>query len=244
VRSSTRNGKTERKSHYSYRRGKRNRKSDRVAGRTRRRTHHRGVYQAGDAEKLAEEAVGDITPVYADISKEEDAVSLVRAAVERFGGVDILVNNAGVEAPGLITETTDEIWNRLIDINLKGAFLCTKYAIPEMLKRGKGAIVNNSSINGIQGNHRLVAYCASRQTRDSREPRLPAAIENTRMRERSIGRAADLDESPRKPIEKHPIGRLGQPEEVVYAMLFLASDEASFITGVVLPIDSGRSIRY
>jgi NAD(P)-dependent dehydrogenase (short-subunit alcohol dehydrogenase family) len=157
-----------------------------------------------------------------------------------------------------VTETTDEEWHRVLDVNLKSQFLCARHAVPPMLARGKGAIVNNASINGIRGNHRLVGYSASKggivamtmAMALDYAPRgirvncvCPAAIENTPMDARSAARAPDLKKHREYLIAKHPIGRLGQPEDVAYAMLFLASDEAGFITGVALPIDGGRSIR-
>lgn len=220
-----------------------------------------GVHAAADIAPLEAEArglPGAVVGLQVDVSDEEDVRRLVGAAVERFGGLDIIFNNAGVELPGLVTETTDEEWQRTLDVNLKGVFLGCKYAVPEMLKRGGGAIVNNASINGIRGNHRLVAYSASKGgvvalTRalalDYADKGIrvnclcPAAIERTRLEERGIANAPDPEERRRYLLAKHPIGRLGRPEEVAYAALFLASDEASFITGVALPIDGGRSIR-
>ena len=147
-----------------------------------------------------------------------------------------------------MTETTDEQWQRLIDVNLKGQFLCARQAVPLMLARGRGSIVNNASINGIRGNHRLVAYSASKggvvattmAMALDYAPRgirvncvCPAAIENTRMDAISAARAPDPQQRREYLLAKH----------VAYAMLFLASDESSFITGVALPVDGGRSIR-
>lgn len=220
-----------------------------------------GVFEPGDGPVLERDAAGlpgPVAPVQADISHEEDAALLIRSAVERYGGLDILVNNAGIDRVGLITETSDDDWNRLIDVNLKGAFLCSKHAIPEMLKRGGGSIVNNASINGIRGNHRLAAYAASKGGVVALTMALaidyadqgirvncvcPAAIEHTRMHDGSLQRYENPEEHLRALIAKHPMGRLGKPREVAHAMLFLASDEASFITGAVLPVDGGRSIR-
>ncbi len=218
-----------------------------------------GVYEPGDGPALERDtAPGSLFSVEADISEDAGAARLVRAAVDHFGGLDILVNNAGTESPGTVTETTAEQWQRLIDVNLKGAFLCAKHAVPEMLKRGCGSIVNNASINAIRGNHRLVAYSASKggvvgltlAMAIDYAPRnirvncvCPATIEGTRMMDRSLAREADLPAQREYLLAKHPLGRLGRPAEVAYAMLFLASDEASFITGVVLPVDGGRSIR-
>jgi NAD(P)-dependent dehydrogenase (short-subunit alcohol dehydrogenase family) len=218
-------------------------------------------YESGDdveLERSAGELSSRIAAVRADVRREEDAAALARTAVERFGGLDILVNNAGIEMPGLATETTAEMWADIIDVNLKGVFFCSKHAVAEMLKAGRGAIVNISSINGIRGNHRLVAYSASKggvvaitraMALDHAPENIrvncvcPATIENTRMMDASMKRQANPDEHRRYLLAKHPMGRLGRPEEVANAVLFLASDEASFITGITLPIDGGRSIR-
>jgi NAD(P)-dependent dehydrogenase (short-subunit alcohol dehydrogenase family) len=168
------------------------------------------------------------------------------------------VNNAGVTLGALITETSEEEWQRVLDVNLKGVFLCSKHAVPEMLKRPGGSIVNVASINAIRGNHRLVAYSASKggvvgvtlaMALDYAPHNIrvncvcPATIEGTRMVQAALPGAEKDDEMRRYWIAKHPLGRCGRPEEVAYPILFLASDEASFITGVTLPIDGGRSIR-
>jgi len=217
-----------------------------------------GVYETGDGPALERDAGGSLVAVEADVSQDAGAAQLVRAAVDRFGGLDILVNNAGAESPGTATETTEEQWQRLIDVNLKAVFLCSKHAVPEMLRRGGGSIVNNASINAIRGNHRLVAYSASKggvvgitlaMAIDHAPQNIrvncvcPATIEGTRMVDRALAREPDPQAKRDYLLAKHPMGRLGRPEEVAWAMLFLASDEASFITGVTLPIDGGRSIR-
>jgi NAD(P)-dependent dehydrogenase (short-subunit alcohol dehydrogenase family) len=220
-----------------------------------------GTFEAGDREAIEDAALslpGSLMACDADVTRESEVKRLVRAAVERYGGVDILVNNAGTESEADVADTTLEQWQEVIDVNLKGVFLCSKHAVPEMFKRGKGAIVNTASINAIRGNHRLAAYSASKggvvgltlAMAIDYAPRnirvncvCPATIDGTRMMEGVIARAADPDDTLRYLLDKHPMGRLGRPEEVANAILFLASDEASFITGVTLPIDGGRSVR-
>jgi NAD(P)-dependent dehydrogenase (short-subunit alcohol dehydrogenase family) len=216
-----------------------------------------GAHVVGSIFSPDEQLPDPIIAVRADVTRDEDAALLTRTAVKRFGGLDILVNNAGISAYGLATDTSDETWDRVLDVNLKGVFLCSKYAIPEMLKRGKGSIVNTSSINGIRGNYGIVAYAASKggvvaltmsmaldyATRNIRVNCVcPAAIE-TPMYEASLKHVSDPEEYRGKLIAKHPMGRLGKAEEVAAAILFLAGDAASYITGVSLPIDGGRSIR-
>jgi NAD(P)-dependent dehydrogenase (short-subunit alcohol dehydrogenase family) len=212
-----------------------------------------GVHRAettAPLEQQAQELPGRLIAVCADVVREEDSERLVRVATERYGGLDILSNNAGIEIVGSVTEAT-------LDVNLKGVFLACRHAVPAMLARGGGAIVNNASINGIRGNSRLVAYCASKggvvaltramaidyATRNIRVNCVCPASIDTPMSQRHVAEAADPELMRQQLVGKHPMGRIGRPEEVAYAVLFLASDEASFITGVVLPIDGGRSIR-
>ena len=214
--------------------------------------------EAGPLERDAEGLGGLLRAIQADVTRDADAARLVAEAVGRFGGLDILFNNAGIERPGTITETSDEIWRQILDANLRSVFLCCRHAVPEMLKRGRGAIVNNASINAIRGNHRLAAYSASKggvvaltfaMALDYAAQGIrvncvcPAAIENTGMLEKSLSRMEDRAAHLEYLLAKHPLGRLGRPEDVAYAVLFLASDEASFITGVAMPVDGGRSIR-
>lgn len=218
-------------------------------------------FEPADGEALERDAAGlpgSLIVVPADITRESDARRLVDAALSRFGGLDILVNCAGIVVNAGITETSEELWDRVLDVNLKGVFFCSKHAVTEIGKRGAGAIVNVASINGIRGNHRMVAYSASKGgvvaatmalALDYAEHNIrvncvcPATIAGTRMVESVLDAAPDPEEHHEYLLLKHPMGRLGRPEEVAAAILFLASDEASFITGVALPIDGGRSIR-
>jgi NAD(P)-dependent dehydrogenase (short-subunit alcohol dehydrogenase family) len=219
------------------------------------------VFEGGEAKALEQETrglPGRVRAIQGDVSDDSDVRRVVDEAVREFGGLDILFNNAGIEMPGTVAETSDETGQQLINTNLKSVFLCCRRAVPEMLKRGKGSIVNNASINAIRGNHRLVAYSASKggivaMTRAmaldyaSRGIRVncicPATIQNTKLLDTSLARIEDRAKHMDYLLAKHPMGRLGNPEEVAYAVLFLESNEASFITGVALPIDGGRSIR-
>ena len=201
---------------------------------------------------------GSLAAVRMDVTIEDDVRRLIGAAVERFGGLDILFNNAGIETSGPVTDVDDETWRRTMDVNLHGVVLCCRHAVPEMLRRGGGAIVNNASINGIRGNHNLVAYSASKgavvaltralaldyATRGIRVNCLcPGTIEDTRMVAGKLEAAPDTAALRASYIAKHPMGRMARAEEVAAAALFLASDDASFITGVALPVDGGRHIR-
>jgi NAD(P)-dependent dehydrogenase (short-subunit alcohol dehydrogenase family) len=220
-----------------------------------------GYFDPQDREPLEQEAAGlqgSLVAVQADVAKDAEAQRLVETAVKRFGALDILVNCAGISFNALATETTEEQWQHVIDVNLKGVFLCSKHAVVEMLKKQRGSIVNVASINAIRGNHRLVAYSASKggvvgvtlaMALDYAPHNIrvncvcPATIEGTRMVQAALDNAEDAEQMRGYWLAKHPMGRCGRPEEVAHAILFLASDEASFITGVTLPIDGGRSIR-
>ena len=216
---------------------------------------------AGRAEAVARESAGlagTIAPIQMDVTKEADAARLASEAAERFGGLDILVNNAGIVIHGTVADTSEEDFQRTIDVNLKGVFLCSKYAVREMRRRGGGSIVNVSSINGIRGNHFHAAYCASKggvvslthaMAIDHAAEKIrvncvcPATVEHTGMVDLAFRKAEDPEAFRRMLLDKHPLGRFATTDEVAAAILFLASDEASFLTGVVLPVDGGRSIR-
>ena len=209
------------------------------------------------AERVAHQIAdtgGEAASLTVDVAKEEDVKRMVREAVERWGRLDILYNNAGIGVGGPVTQVTEEEWDRLIDINLKGVFLGCKHAIPEMLKQGGGAIVNTASDAGLRGIAWLSTYCASKGGVVLLTKSLavewagqgirvncvcPGVIQTPILEpflsQAGTGREAVLE----RMAQMHPLGRVGQPEEVAQAVAFLASDEAAFITGVALPVDGG-----
>lgn len=214
----------------------------------------------GEGARAAAEAVaaqgGEAAWTQVDVSREEDVQRMVQETVQRFGRLDILFNNAGVELAAPVTQVPEERWDWLLDINLKGVYLGCKHAIPEMLKVGGGAIVNTASGAGLMGIAGLSTYCASKggvvlltkslavewAAQGIRVNAVCPGVIRTPMVERglrALGGTADPEEAWRRLGLVHPIGRVGQPEEVARAVLFLASDEASFITGVALPVDGG-----
>lgn len=197
---------------------------------------------------------GEAASLTVDVAREEDVQRMVRETVERWGRLDVLYNNAGIGFGGPVTQVAEEEWDRLIDINLKGVFLGCKHAIPEMAKQGGGAIVNTASDAGLRGVSFLSTYCASKGGVVLLTKSLavewarqgirvncvcPGVIQTPILEpflsQAGTGREAVLE----RMAQMHPLGRVGQPEEVARAVLFLASDEASFITGVALPVDGG-----
>jgi NAD(P)-dependent dehydrogenase (short-subunit alcohol dehydrogenase family) len=186
----------------------------------------------------------------ADVSKAADVQSMVQKTVEKFGRLDVAFNNAGIEGTWKpIVELSEEDWDRTIDINLKGVFLCLKYEIQQMLKNGGGTIVNMSSVAGLMGAPSASPYCASKHgviglTRTAAlecakqnirvNAVCPAVIESP-MEDRLFG-APEVHVSA---VAMHPIGRIGKPREVSEAVLFLSSEKSSFMTGHYMVIDGG-----
>jgi NAD(P)-dependent dehydrogenase (short-subunit alcohol dehydrogenase family) len=208
---------------------------------------------AGDRAAAVHEVAeaGRVVPVVADVSRREGAEALVRVAESSFGGLDVLFNNAGIERSGAVVDTTEELWHEVLDVNLKSVFLCCRAAIPAMQRRGGGAIVNNASINGIRGNTRLAAYQASKGgvVALTYSIAIDYATQGIRCNAVCPGTIQTPMVGTRTPevlqamIAKHPIGRIGQPEEVAWVACFLASDRASFLTGLAVPVAGGRDIR-
>ncbi len=179
-----------------------------------------------------------------DVSKENEVINLVQETVKTFGKVDILVANAGIGVGGELHQLNLDSWNKIMDVNLTGVFLTNKYAIKEMLKQGSGSIINMSSILGIVGNAGAAAYSASKSGVVNLTKSAALEYSKKGIRVNAIAPAyiktpmiEDLPEDALVPL--HPIGRLGYDYEVAKAVTFLASDDASFITGINLPVDGG-----
>lgn len=198
---------------------------------------------------------GEATPVRCDVTRADDARAMVEAAVGRYGGLDILFNNAGfTNPPHPIEETTEEEMDRALTVNVKGVFLCSQAAIPAMRERG-GSIVVTASIMGERTRPGFTAYASSKAAAIHLARTLAMELAGDNIRVNCLAPVAtdtpmldtfigdrDPEEGRSAFISTIPLGRLATPQDVASAALYLASDEAAYITGTVLPVDGGRSI--
>jgi len=211
------------------------------------------VMERGGKEtvQMIKEAGGESIFVKTDVSKTDDVEALVKRTVDTYGRLDCAINNAGIE--GIMAQTadyTEENWERVININLKGVWLCMKYEIPEMQKQGGGAIVNMASVAGLVGFQEMPAYCASKGgiiqlTKVAALEYAKAGIRvnavcpgviRTPMVERVTG---GNPEAEAQFAAMEPIGRMGTPEEIAESVVWLCSDAASFVTGHPMVVDGG-----
>ena len=197
-------------------------------------------------------AGGDVIYVKTDVSQEEQVKHLVQATVDQFGRIDILVNDAGIGVYKSVLDTTTEDWDRCLAVNLKGQFMCSKYVIPHMQAQGKGAIVNISSVHSFQTANGTAPYCASKGgitalTRNMAIDYGPTIRVNsiapgwvlTPLIQSIFDGYDDPAKQQRQTEQRQVMKRIGVPEDIGYAVAFLVSDEASFITGTQLFVDGG-----
>lgn len=209
------------------------------------------------ADALMNEGVESIF-LELDVRNSTDVQSMVRNVVDRFGRIDVLVNNAGVAGVSSVVELREEDWDRVVDSDLKSVFLCCKFAIPEMMNGGSGgSIVNLASVLGIVARERTSAYAAAKGgvillTKNMaldyvgfgiRVNAVCPGFVMTELVKRYIDRSDDPTKTYQELADLHPMRRLAQPEEIARAVLFLASDESSFVTGSSFVIDGGYSAR-
>jgi NAD(P)-dependent dehydrogenase (short-subunit alcohol dehydrogenase family) len=221
------------------------------------------VVISSDREDQVERAVKELREqgleaqgLRADVTSPADMKRLVDFTVENYGGVDILVNSAGIQRYGTVVETEEVAWDEVLDVNLKGIYLASKHAIPEMRRRGGGAIVNLSSVQAFASQQGVAAYTASKgginaltraMALDHAEENIrvnavcPASVDTPMLRW-----SADLfkgDKSIEETVEDwgrmHPVGRVARSEEVAEVIVFLASPRASFVTGGDYKVDGG-----
>lgn len=204
-------------------------------------------------------AGGNCLAVVADVSSAADARRIAREAVSAFGGIDCLVASAGIQTYGTVVSTDEDTWDRTLDVNAKGVYLAAKYCIPEMAKRGGGAVVNIASVQGLFSQPNVAAYAASKGAviAMTRTMAIDHAAENIRANsicpgsiETPLLRFAAEQMQPEDPdgaIKEwgglHALGRVGQPQEMAQVALFLCSDAASFITGAAIVADGGLTIQ-
>ena len=200
-------------------------------------------------------AGGEATFVPTDVVQAAEVAALISTAVEIYGRLDCAFNNAGIEgAQAATADCTEENWDRVISINLKGVWLGMKYEIPEMLKQGSGAIVNMASVAGVVGFQGIPAYVASKHgivgltktaaleyaTAGIRINAVCPGVIRTPMVERFIHGASEAEA---QFTAMEPVGRLGEPEEIAEAVVWLCSDAASFVTGHPMVVDGGLTAR-
>ncbi|MFE9169703.1 SDR family NAD(P)-dependent oxidoreductase [Streptomyces kebangsaanensis] len=206
---------------------------------------------AASVVEAIEESGGTAVAVTGDLSDQAVVDRVTRTAVERFGGVDVLVNNAGImDGMTALADVADAEWERVLRVNLTAPFLLTRAVLPHMLAAGKGAVVNTASEAGLRGSAAGAAYTASKHGLVGLTKNLAVMYRKQGIRANAIapggtatGIVVDADPAAHGPAALGPhfvnLGRVAQPEEQAAAILFLASDAASNINGVILPVDDG-----
>ena len=216
----------------------------------------------GDAAAQTVDAVtaagGVALAVEADVTSRDDVERACAAAVGAFGGLDVLYNNAGVDATGSVADATEDDWDRCFDVNVKGTFLMSRAAVPHLADGdGGGAIINQASVAALVGVRNFAAYCAAKGAVVSLTRAMAVDLAESGIRVNALcpgtvftplmeplmraRGGGDVDAGVAMTALKYPLGRLGAPEEIATAALFLASDDASFVTGSIFTVDGGMT---
>jgi NAD(P)-dependent dehydrogenase (short-subunit alcohol dehydrogenase family) len=195
--------------------------------------------------------------VVGDVSRATECQRVVRETVDRFGGVDVLFNNVGIQSQDSyknVEDTPEEMWDRILDVNLKSYFLMSKFALPEIRRRGGGAIINTASVQGLQSQKGVPAYAASKGGILSLTRQMaveyaaehirvlavcPGSIDTEMVRTAAALEPDGLEAALARFGKSHPIGRIGTGQDIANVVVFLASDKASFMTGEYVCVDGG-----
>ena len=204
-------------------------------------------------DAVANEAVGSPLVLAADVSKQSDIDRVLSETSAQFGGLNVLVNNAGILHIGTAEEISEQQWDETFNINVRGLWLFSRSALPHMRRAGGGSIINVASVLGINGARKRSAYAPSKGAvvlltkcmaidyghENIRVNALCPSFVETDLTAEVIRKASDPSAVRKERISVHPLGRLGQPEDMAGLAVFLASDESSWMTGAVLPVDGG-----
>lgn len=209
--------------------------------------YNRSAEAAAEVVSAIEEEEGQAVSIQADVGDFEQAAELIKTALEIFDRIDILVNNAGTTRDQLLMLMKEDDWDVVLRTNLKGVFNCCKAAARPMVRQRSGRIINVSSVSGIAGQGGQTNYAASKAGVIGFTKSLAKELGSRNITVNAVAPGfvstdltADLSEDlTRQAIEATPLGRMGEPEEIAYAVAFLASDDAAFITGEVLTVDGG-----
>ena len=194
-----------------------------------------------------DEAGGTAMLVDADVSRQSDAENAVKSVVDNWGAIDILVNNAGINRDRLLLRMKPEDFDAVLDVNLRGAFLCTRYVMPHLIKKRHGRVINMSSVVGLSGNPGQANYAAAKAGLVGFTKAVAREVASRNVTVNALapgyittGMVEDLSDEKRKQIlDRIPMGRFGSAEEVAETVVFLSSDGAGYITGQVITIDGG-----
>jgi NAD(P)-dependent dehydrogenase (short-subunit alcohol dehydrogenase family) len=215
---------------------------------------------AQETVQLIKKQAGEALSIGGDVASSADAAAMVKKAVDTYGRLDVLFNNAGIWRGGTILDISEEDWDRTIGVNVKGIYLVSRYAVQQMMRQGSGSIINAAAVAALRGSPMSAAYHASKgavllltkcMSLDFGRYGIrvnctcPGVID-TQMADQLLTYRSLGDDDRKQALletyeERHAVGRLGQPEEVAKVVLFLASDESSFVTGAAWPVDGGLS---
>ncbi|MDM5196565.1 3-oxoacyl-ACP reductase FabG [Fictibacillus enclensis] len=206
--------------------------------------------EAGNATLHELENLGPVTFIHSNVEETDQIKLMVQKTVDTYGSIDILINNAGITIDGLLTKMDNDSWEKVISVNLTGVFKCTKEVVPVMLEQGSGVILNASSVVGIHGNIGQTNYAATKAgviglTKSWAKEFGPKGIRVNAVAPGFI--VTDMTAKvPQKILDimetKTPLRKLGRPEDIAAAYLFLASQDASYINGTILSVDGGLVI--